>query len=218
MMLNNLLKLSDQTQISLETDGYIVIKDFITQSLTNSLALSFSMLRDGSHSSNGISIDDITAFGDKRVSRSYSVSADPLFENLLEKMTTKVESITCKKLFPTYSYARIYYNGASLWKHSDRPSCEYSVTLCLSNDSVDWPICIIDMNGVEQRITQKPGDAIIYKGCELMHWRDEFCGTSHSQVFLHYVDQNGKYAEYAYDKRCGLNTGLQKTLDNKKNC
>ena len=50
----------------------------------------------------------------------------------------------------------------------------------------------------------EPGDGVIYKGMELKHGRDSFEGdfVSHVQVFLHYVDADGPYAEeYKYDKR-----------------
>jgi hypothetical protein len=32
----------------------------------------------------------------------------------------------------------------------------------------------------------EPGDATIYLGCELEHWREEFKGEDCAQVFLHY--------------------------------
>jgi hypothetical protein len=41
------------------------------------------------------------------------------------------------------------------------------------------------------RINLEPGDAAIYSGCEIEHWREEFKGDWHAQTFLHYVDKNG---------------------------
>ena len=60
----------------------------------------------------------------------------------------------------------------------------------------DWPIY---MNG--KPIILKPGDAAMYLGCEVEHWREEFMGDYQSQFFLHYVDKNGKNKEYALDSR-----------------
>ena len=37
------------------------------------------------------------------------------------------------------------------------------------------------------------GDMIIYKGCEIEHWREPFKGNNHAQVFLHYNQKNGKF-------------------------
>jgi hypothetical protein len=55
------------------------------------------------------------------------------------------------------------------------------------------------MDGAE--INMEPGDAAIYLGCEVEHWREEFKGDWHAQTFLHYVDKNGLNKEWARDKR-----------------
>jgi len=47
----------------------------------------------------------------------------------------------------------------------------------------------------------KPGQAVVYLGCELEHWRKEFEGDWHAQTFLHYVDANGDNKEWFLDKR-----------------
>ena len=45
------------------------------------------------------------------------------------------------------------------------------------------------------------GDAVLYRGCELVHWRESYNeGTKQAQVFLHYVDANGPYTEWKNDK------------------
>ena len=35
------------------------------------------------------------------------------------------------------------------------------------------------------------GDGVVYKGCDIEHWRNEFEGDWHAQTFLHYVNKNG---------------------------
>ena len=40
------------------------------------------------------------------------------------------------------------------------------------------------MKGI--KINLKPGDMLIYDGCELEHWREPFKGKVCAQVFLHY--------------------------------
>ena len=62
------------------------------------------------------------------------------------------------------------------------------------------------MNGAG--IDMEPGDAVIYLGCEIEHWREEFNGDWHAQTFLHYVDKNGSNKEWVKDKR--LTFGLVK--------
>jgi hypothetical protein len=48
------------------------------------------------------------------------------------------------------------------------------------------------------------GDAIIYLGKKLEHKRDIFKGDYQSQVFLHFVNQNGLYADKKFDGRIML--------------
>lgn len=57
-----------------------------------------------------------------------------------------------------------------------------------------------------QEIILKPGDMLIYRGCELYHWRDKFLGLCHAQVFLHYKDINGPFydKDKMYDDRFSL--------------
>ena len=43
---------------------------------------------------------------------------------------------------------------------------------------------------------------LIYKGCELEHWREKFKGVNSAQVFLHYNKVTTKGAEEnKYDRR-----------------
>ena len=46
---------------------------------------------------------------------------------------------------------------------------------------------------------------LIYSGCELEHWRDEFRGDSCVQVFLHYNDKSHKeWEDNKFDGRLCL--------------
>lgn len=139
-----------------------------------------------------------------QVPGSHSKYADPLMESILIYSLSVVEKNTGLKLFPTYSYYRVYRPGASLLPHTDRESCEISASLFLGRnyDGEHWKL-YIEKNGYEM----EQGDMIIYRGTELNHYRYEFEAPSnsfHSQVFIHYVDQNGPHAEYKYDKRIGI--------------
>jgi hypothetical protein len=45
---------------------------------------------------------------------------------------------------------------------------------------------------------------VCYRGVDLKHWREKFIapeGAWHVQAFLHYVDIDGLYADFKYDKR-----------------
>jgi len=161
-------------------------------------------------------------FHDKQVPGSYAKYADRFMEVLLVKTIDVMQKKTGLKLVPTYSYTRLYRNGNILKRHKDRPSCEISTTLCLGGDH--WPI-YLDPTGesnlllgagedIEEskrlinnpnkgiEINLKPGDMLIYSGCELEHWRKPFEGKLCGQVFLHYNHADGQFAKSnLYDKR-----------------
>ena len=147
-----------------------------------------------------------TEFGvwnDEQVPNTYSHYSDILMETLLEKVKPTMEKHTGLKLSPTYSYARIYKNGDILARHKDRYSCEISTTLNLGGDK--WSI-YLDPTGKKGqagiKVNLNPGDMLIYSGCELEHWREEFKGKDCGQVFLHYNKSSSKKAkENLYDER-----------------
>ena len=122
-------------------------------------------------------------------------------ESLLSYIQPTVEKAYGKELIPTYSFWRTYYKGQCCPPHKDRPSCEVSVTLTLgaSEKSCSWEIFVDGKS-----FKTMPGEGVIYKGCEQEHWRNDLKYDWHSQVFLHYVEKDGKNKEYAYDKRGGL--------------
>ena len=152
---------------------------------------------------------------DKQVPTAYAHYADLAMETILDILTPKMSKLTKLDLTPTYSYARIYGKGDILHKHTDRYSCEVSTTLNLGGDM--WPICLIDKNKKHKEIKLNPSDMLIYNGCELEHWRDEFKGDICSQVFLHYNIKNDKADTNLYDNRLhlGLPSGFKKDLRNK---
>jgi alkylated DNA repair dioxygenase AlkB len=106
----------------------------------------------------------------------------------------KIEQLTGHQLYKTYSYARQYEIGNSLKPHRDRKACEITATLALGVEEDIWPIWLEDGAKTHHSFLLKPGDALIFRGHELSHWREENTFGRCSQVFLHYVDRNGPYA------------------------
>ena len=121
---------------------------------------------------------------------------DPLMESLMINKLNIMQKETGLELLCTYAYWRMYTLHADLFKHTDRPACEISVTVMIGSSGELWPIY---MDGTA--INMEPGDATIYLGCEVEHWREEFKGDWHAQTFLHYVDKNGPNKEWFKDKR-----------------
>lgn len=137
--------------------------------------------------------------GDDQAPNSRSMYDYKTALELLCELTPRISELCGATVLPTYSYIRVYQSGDDLKKHSDRDSCEISVTLNLGGDC-DWPIYIERSDGTTACVTMKPGDAMLYLGCRAMHWRDSIPGTKCVQVFLHYVDSNGPKACNYFDK------------------
>ena len=215
--------------MSFKKNKYQIIRQAISKELANTgynyLQISAEadhwMLQNGAtHEKNPL----IGNFKDPQVPGSYAKYSDRLMETLLIKTIPVMKAKTGLDLIPTYSYTRLYRTGNILNRHKDRPSCEISTTLCLGGDP--WPI-FIDPTGSNNvvdeykgimkpdapkgvQVNLKPGDMLIYSGCELEHWREPFQGKLCGQVFLHYNHANGRFAKSnLYDKRSLL--GIPKT-------
>ena len=150
---------------------------------------------------------------------------DYLMETLLDMSTSVIEQNVGKKLFPTYSFFRVYDKGSDLKVHTDRPSCEYTVALCLGADPINQPYELFvgerdetsdykyysKEKGLERiRIDHKfpmiPNNAVIFKGMDKIHWREECQHDHYMTVFLHYVDQQGEHKDLKFDGRESLGT------------
>tara|TARA_R110000803_G_scaffold142653_1_gene208908 strand:- start:818 stop:1366 length:549 start_codon:yes stop_codon:yes gene_type:complete len=121
---------------------------------------------------------------------------DPIMESLMINKLDLMQTESGKDLLPTYTFWRCYTKYSDLKKHTDRPSCQISVTVNISGDGTRWPIF---MEGTP--IHLNIGDAAIYLGCKVPHWREEFSGDFQVQAFLHYVDKHGEFKDYYMDKR-----------------
>lgn len=164
-----------------------------------------------------------------QVPDSHSVYSDTLMEVLMSYMKPYMEKYTGLDLCPTYSYFRVYRPGMILERHTDRPSCEISTTICFGynyqnvDSNYKWSMCVdpsykhdinsdfISHNNLGYALPQEPGDIIIYRGCEIEHWRPPFDAGNDSwqvQAFFHYINKDGPYyPEYAFDRRAGLGQG-----------
>ena len=158
----------------------------------------------------------------------------PQYRTIHSGIRIKLEEIIGRKLYNTYYYDRYYYPGQELTKHADRDACEISVSVHVSTNlegkDADWPFWIktpdtyldkkkttVLVPGEERSLTLKPGDGLLYKGCERPHWREKMPGFTgkrskklfgktptkeqyYHQIFFHYVLQDGNRAHCAWDR------------------
>ena len=128
--------------------------------------------------------------------------ADPLAEVFLRRATSFISEEVGEELIPTYSYARVYQPGEKLYKHVDRESCEISATVNIAFKGKPNKIYMQKEGNGESSFSLNPGDAVIYKGCEIVHWREPLENDQLVvQIMLHYVRKNGPYSNLIFDSR-----------------
>ena len=189
---------------------YVVIKQAISKDLAAFVANYFSIKKqvyDTCRQARFISPYEVLLGeyegADGQIPHTYSHYSDIAMETLMLKCQAMMEKTTGLKLTPAYTFARIYKHGDILKRHKDRFSCEISTTMNLAGDP--WSI-YLEPSGKEGlkgiKVDLKPGDMLVYSGCELEHWRNKFKGKEHIQVFLHYNNrQTPGSKENIFDKR-----------------
>ena len=181
--------------------GYVHLKDFLDKENCEQLTTELKRL-----------VAEQKTVKDPQCPLSEAVHGAKAFDSLLEQLLPHFETASGLKLFPTYSYARLYAPDDELKVHRDRPACEISATLTLGFEGEQWAIFMGDNEDKSntEPIMMEVGDAVLYRGMDKYHWREQFKGKWQAQVFLHYVDQDGPHAEWKYDKRESL--GVSKTV------
>ena len=129
-------------------------------------------------------------------------------------LTPILEQLVGRALLPTYDYLRIYRQGDVCRVHSDRYSCEHSLSLTLGySDAKPWPLEVekgrsepsskVDEDfgpGPRSSIPMEVGDAVLYQGVRHRHGRTAPNPNRWSaHLFLHWVDRDGPYRDHAFD-------------------
>lgn len=141
---------------------------------------------------------------DRAVGASMSCYGEPGFDALLVSLLGLMTEVAGATVTPTYSYARVYLRGDELRRHRDRPVCEHSMTVHIDSSGGSWPVEFERTDGSVASFDLRPGDAVIYRGIELPHWRVPCPVDWYAQVFLHWVEVDGSNAEEGFDKRSSL--------------
>ena len=131
-------------------------------------------------------------------------------------LTPIIGEIVGLELLPTYDYLRIYREGDVCHVHSDRYSCEHSLSLTLDySDGEPWELQVerarTDPSAKVAEsfgpadyasIAMEVGDGVLYQGVNHRHGRVKPNPNGWSaHLFLHWVDRNGSHREHAFDGR-----------------
>jgi hypothetical protein len=133
--------------------------------------------------------------GDGQSPRRFVVHNESVTRFFHWQLSTAVSAIVGEPVKPSYCYLASYQSGAMLPRHTDRPQCEFSVTMlvdCSPEPAVEspWPIHLQTSSG-ETTVYQAIGDGLVYRGRTLPHYRTaQPDGSTSTSVFFHYVPES----------------------------
>ena len=121
------------------------------------------------------------------------------------KITSRISKILNKEIIPSFCFTRMYFEESILNAHTDRESCEIAVSHCHYGEP--WKIYILEDDFITGR-----GDSICYEGKNL-HGRITPLKNRSLYSFYFWVEKDGKYDEFKYDKRPEMEKVYLSTLD-----
>jgi hypothetical protein len=133
------------------------------------------------------------ALGDGQSSRRYACHNEPVARYFHQQLASAVSRATGRRVRPSYVYFASYQAGANLPAHVDRAQCEYTLSLLVDFTpepelEASWPLNL-STREADIEVYQAIGDALLYRGREIRHWRGELASECTStSLFLHYVD------------------------------
>jgi hypothetical protein len=132
--------------------------------------------------------------GDEGNPRRYVAHNEPAARYFHHQLTATMSTLAGEPVKPSYVYVGSYLPGAELEKHTDRPQCEYSINLLLDYSpepvcETPWPL-YLETEGTRITLYQAIGDVLLYRGCQVAHYRDPLPGGhSSTSIFFHYVPE-----------------------------
>ena len=135
---------------------------------------------------------------------------DPLFCALALQMQPLLEEGHGVKLYPTYTFTRLYLPGYTMHPHIDRPACELSSSLTIGygGRSHPWELYIEDDDENEVEYILEPGEGLLYRGQDYHHWRYPLDRGWQIQTFVHYIEIGGKVHEQILESNPDFDTDV----------
>jgi hypothetical protein len=140
----------------------------------------------------------VLPLGDDQVPNRYWLHSEAVGSFLHPQLTPLLSGIAGEPVKPSYVYFASYEPGAALPRHLDREQCEFSLSLLVdyipqSDGASAWPLFMehARMPGVGGAVHLSVGDAVMYRGREVVHYREALpAGHRSRSLFLHYVRES----------------------------
>jgi hypothetical protein len=130
---------------------------------------------------------------DGQVPGSPSFYQDQEVVQLQKNCINAIQASIQLKLLNVFCYHRVYRTGAVLKAHKDSTRAEIPASINLGQKGEPWDLWLLDYDENTRKIRLNPGDALIYHGSKLMHWREKLVNSDFvSQVMFHFVTDTFK--------------------------
>ena len=133
--------------------------------------------------------------GDAQASCRYACHNEAVSRFFHLQLTDAISEIAGEKVKPSYTYVVSYQGGAELEPHTDREQCEFTLSMLVDyppehERESPWPLCIRPGKRTV-RVIQNIGDAVLFCGRQLPHFRPKLAdGFTSTTMLLHYVRQD----------------------------
>jgi hypothetical protein len=136
--------------------------------------------------------------GDSQVAERYRLHSEPVGMFFHPQLASVVGRIAGEPVKPSYLYFASYPSGSALPRHVDRAQCEFSVSLLVDyspdpDGPCGWPLFLEhpSLPGGVVAADLGIGDAVFYRGRQLVHYRDPLPeGHQSTSVFFHYLRED----------------------------
>jgi hypothetical protein len=133
--------------------------------------------------------------GDNQVAERYRVHSELVASFVHPQLASLVGRIAGEPVKPSYVYFACYPPGSALPRHQDREQCEFSISLLVDyipdpDGPCGWPLLMENPSAPDVAIAADlgVGDAVFYRGRQLVHYRDRLPdGHVSTSLFFHYV-------------------------------
>jgi hypothetical protein len=168
----------------LARDKYLVIPNAVSPLFVAGMRRHYRALERAGHL-----VTDATQVAQKRD----GIYCEFVALHLQDQLGRWLNRVVPKPLKPSYTFFFRYHSEAALAPHRDRPQCLWNVSFAVDAEPEvgrdgAWPLCF-SVHDETRSVKLGLGDAVLYSGTDLLHWRDALPpGHTAGVCFLHYVD------------------------------
>lgn len=175
------------THTHFEREGFAVLENLLPAEHVAELGRYFQAL----------AAQGFLSCSEDRGSRRHTAHNHPVANFWHDQLNERVSQLAGRRTKPSYTFVSLYLAGGDLFWHTDRPPCEYTITLLLdyaplaADHRSPWALRLKGRDGTIHALHQRVGEALIFKGRELRHGREMLPdGHRSASLLFHFVNED----------------------------